>query len=78
MAIPIPSSHSSHSHSHSFISLAPLLFEFSRLLSIVPALFGTLWNLYHTVRPPHGSWGWSAEYAVSVLWVSAAQFSVTS
>ncbi|KAF8966745.1 N-glycosylation protein-domain-containing protein [Flammula alnicola] len=32
--------------------LTPLLFEFSRLLSIVPAIFGTLYNLYHIYRPP--------------------------
>lgn len=70
MSIPIPSPHP-HSHRQSFIALGPLLFEFSRLLSIVPALFGTLWNLYHVWRPPNGSWGWRAEYAVSVLWVSA-------
>ncbi|KDR72822.1 hypothetical protein GALMADRAFT_212843 [Galerina marginata CBS 339.88] len=32
--------------------LTPLLFEFCRLLSIVPAIFGTLYNLYHIYRPP--------------------------
>ena len=69
MTIPIPSQ-LSHSQRHAFISLAPLLFEFSRLLSVVPAIFGTLWNLYYMYRPPRGGWGWSAEYAVCVMWVS--------
>ncbi|KAG5643975.1 hypothetical protein DXG03_009264 [Asterophora parasitica] len=32
--------------------LTPFLFEFSRLLSIVPAVFGTLYNIYHTYQPP--------------------------
>ncbi|PPQ87003.1 hypothetical protein CVT25_009512 [Psilocybe cyanescens] len=32
--------------------LTPLLFEFARLLSIVPAVFGTLYNLYFLVWPP--------------------------
>ncbi|KAL0951991.1 hypothetical protein HGRIS_008645 [Hohenbuehelia grisea] len=32
--------------------LTPLLFEFSRLLSIVPALLGTLYNLYYLFYPP--------------------------
>ncbi|KAF8183631.1 N-glycosylation protein-domain-containing protein [Pholiota molesta] len=32
--------------------LTPLLFEFARLLSIVPAVFGTLYNLYHIYNPP--------------------------
>ncbi len=69
MTIPIPSPHSSQKQ-QTFLALAPLLFEFSRLLSIVPAIFGTLWNLYYTFQPPDGTWGWSAEYAISVLWVS--------
>ncbi|KIM44330.1 hypothetical protein M413DRAFT_379368 [Hebeloma cylindrosporum] len=32
--------------------LTPLLFEFSRLLSIVPAIFGITYNLYHIYQPP--------------------------
>ncbi|KAF9481445.1 hypothetical protein BDN70DRAFT_905242 [Pholiota conissans] len=32
--------------------LTPLLFEFARLLSVVPAVFGTLYNLYHIYNPP--------------------------
>ena len=27
--------------------LVPLLFQMFRLLAVVPAVFGTLWNLYH-------------------------------
>ncbi|CAL1702625.1 unnamed protein product [Somion occarium] len=50
-------------------SLIPILFELSRLLSIVPAVFGTLYNIYHIVRPPdRGNWT-RAEYFVSALWV---------
>ncbi|KIL57770.1 hypothetical protein M378DRAFT_87435 [Amanita muscaria Koide BX008] len=32
--------------------LTPLLFEFSRLLAVVPAVIGTLYNLYHAYNPP--------------------------
>ncbi|KAF8630556.1 hypothetical protein AX17_005368 [Amanita inopinata Kibby_2008] len=32
--------------------LTPFLFEFSRLLAIVPAVIGTLYNLYHVYNPP--------------------------
>ncbi|KAJ3970419.1 N-glycosylation protein-domain-containing protein [Lentinula raphanica] len=32
--------------------LTPLLFEFSRLLSIVPAFFGVLYHIYHIYHPP--------------------------
>ena len=67
MTLPLPSP---NSQKQSFLSLAPVLFEFCRLLSIVPACYGTLWNMYHVMRPPNHSWGWSAEYAVSMLWVS--------
>ncbi|KAH9829958.1 N-glycosylation protein-domain-containing protein [Rhodofomes roseus] len=47
------------------------LFVFSRLLSIVPAVFGTLWNIYHIVWPPSGPpspLSWRVDYFVSVLW----------
>ncbi|KAF9530117.1 N-glycosylation protein-domain-containing protein [Crepidotus variabilis] len=38
--------------------LTPLLFEFSRLLSIVPALIGTVYNLYYIFHPPsRDQWG---------------------
>lgn len=50
------------------------LFVFSRLLSIVPAVVGTLWNLYHLVWPPTGpgpsTLSWRVDFFVSVLWVS--------
>ncbi|KAK7681851.1 hypothetical protein QCA50_015198 [Cerrena zonata] len=52
-------------------SLIPILFELSRLLSVVPAVVGTLWNLYHVWRPPTGlgSPGWTrSEFMLSVFW----------
>lgn len=70
MSIPIPAPLASAAHRQSTIALGPLLFEVSRLLSIMPALFGTLWNVYYVLRPPQHGWGWRAEYAVCVLWVS--------
>ncbi|KAJ3508318.1 hypothetical protein NLJ89_g5825 [Agrocybe chaxingu] len=33
-------------------TLTPFLFEFARFLSVVPAIFGTLYNLYHIYAPP--------------------------
>ncbi|OBZ73184.1 hypothetical protein A0H81_06892 [Grifola frondosa] len=49
-------------------AVIPFLFEFSRLLSIVPAVFGTLWNLYHVFRPPDDSIRWRVEFFISALW----------
>ncbi|KAG6900089.1 hypothetical protein C0993_002937 [Termitomyces sp. T159_Od127] len=49
--------------------LTPLLFEFSRLLSIVPAVFGALYHIYCIYRPseaPHAPE--RVDYAVSALW----------
>ncbi|GLB42659.1 putative N-glycosylation protein [Lyophyllum shimeji] len=53
--------------------LTPLLFEFSRLLSIVPAVFGTLYNLYHVFKPPPPradvrSSPERVDFAISALW----------
>jgi len=56
--------------------LTPLLFEFSRLLSIVPAVVGTVYNLYHVLYPPQASSHHSTrkppperiDYFVSTLW----------
>jgi len=62
--------------------LIPLLFEFSRLLSIVPAFFGTIWNLYWLIWLPtaidtvsdSGGWGGRktpperADFFVAALW----------
>ncbi|TFK94485.1 hypothetical protein K466DRAFT_325456 [Polyporus arcularius HHB13444] len=48
--------------------LVPILFQLFRLLAIVPAVFGTLWNLYHVLRPPDGLNEWRIDYSVSVLW----------
>ncbi|KII84821.1 hypothetical protein PLICRDRAFT_117249 [Plicaturopsis crispa FD-325 SS-3] len=60
--------------------LTPLLFESSRLLSVVPAVFGTLYNIYHVYNPPippspHSSSSAACsstphriDYLVSALW----------
>jgi len=48
--------------------ITPLLFEFSRLLSIVPAIFGTLYNLYH-VYQPYDNGPERVDFAISALWV---------
>ncbi|KAJ7641524.1 N-glycosylation protein-domain-containing protein [Roridomyces roridus] len=45
--------------------LTPLLFELSRLLSIVPAVIGTIYNLYHLFFAPVPS---RIDYFVSALW----------
>ncbi|KAJ8516727.1 hypothetical protein ONZ45_g5995 [Pleurotus djamor] len=52
--------------------LTPLLFEFSRLLAIVPALIGTLYNLYFVFHGPDVYQPGKPEkvdYAVAALWV---------
>ncbi|KZP24006.1 hypothetical protein FIBSPDRAFT_857798 [Athelia psychrophila] len=50
-------------------ALLHLLFELSRFLSIVPAVIGCLYNVYHIFSPPAGS-GPAAgiDYFVSALW----------
>ncbi|KAJ7485138.1 N-glycosylation protein-domain-containing protein [Mycena galericulata] len=49
--------------------LTPLLFEFSRLLAVVPAVFGTLYNIYHINHPPSGSRAPERiDFFVSALW----------
>ncbi|KIY49608.1 hypothetical protein FISHEDRAFT_40842 [Fistulina hepatica ATCC 64428] len=51
-------------------SLTPLLFEVSRLASIVPAFVGTMYNLHHLRNPPE--WPRAPEridYFVAALWV---------
>lgn len=59
--------------------LTPLLFESSRLLSIVPAVFGTLYNLYRVYNPPNPNILIQSgnrrppervDFFVSALWVS--------
>lgn len=50
--------------------LIPLLWELARLLSIVPAVFGTLYNLYYVFFPPRNSVWWRVDFFVSALWVS--------
>ncbi|KAF9039328.1 hypothetical protein BJ165DRAFT_1416599 [Panaeolus papilionaceus] len=58
----------------------PLLFEFSRLLSIVPALIGTIYYLYFLYHPPEKGINWDdpirppperIDYFVTVLWCLA-------
>ncbi|KAJ6632487.1 N-glycosylation protein-domain-containing protein [Mycena sp. CBHHK59/15] len=47
----------------------PLLFEFSRLLAIFPAIFGTLYNLYHVLHPPSAPRAPERiDFVVSALW----------
>lgn len=58
--------------------LIPILFQLLRLLSVVPAVFGTLWNLYRFFRPPDGLAEWRVDYAVSMLWVRPSRFSTIS
>ena len=58
--------------------LVPILFQLLRLLSVVPAVFGTLWNLYRVFRPPDGLAEWRVDYAVSMLWVRPSRFSTIS
>ncbi|KAJ7301845.1 N-glycosylation protein-domain-containing protein, partial [Mycena albidolilacea] len=49
--------------------LTPLLFEFSRLLSIVPAIFGTIYNLCFVFHPPSGPRAPERiDFFVSALW----------
>ncbi|KAJ7471975.1 N-glycosylation protein-domain-containing protein [Mycena latifolia] len=49
--------------------LTPLLFEFSRLLAVVPAIFGTLYNLYFVYHPPSGPRAPERiDFFVSALW----------
>ncbi|KAJ6524433.1 N-glycosylation protein-domain-containing protein [Mycena vulgaris] len=49
--------------------LTPLLFEFSRLLAVVPAIFGTLYNLYLVYNPPSGPRAPERiDFFVSALW----------
>ncbi|KAA1470888.1 hypothetical protein DENSPDRAFT_756240, partial [Dentipellis sp. KUC8613] len=48
--------------------LTPFLFEASRLLSIVPAVFGTLFNVYHVWHPPADNKNTRIDYFVSALW----------
>ncbi|KAF7986865.1 hypothetical protein HWV62_12598 [Athelia sp. TMB] len=50
-------------------TLLHVLFEFSRFLSIVPAIFGTLYNIFHIFNPPANSGSAAGiDYFVSALW----------
>ena len=50
--------------------ITPLLFEASRLLSIVPAVFGVLYNLFNAWYAPINGKNAPIDYVVSALWVS--------
>jgi len=45
------------------------LFEASRLLSIVPAVFGVLYNLFNAWHAPKNGKIVPIDYVVSALWV---------
>ncbi|EIW52729.1 uncharacterized protein TRAVEDRAFT_134876 [Trametes versicolor FP-101664 SS1] len=49
--------------------LVQSLFQLFRLLSIVPAIFGTLWNIYRIYAPPYGDDALRVDYFVCALWV---------
>lgn len=49
--------------------ITPLLFETSRLLSIVPAVFGVLYNLFNACHAPINGKIAPIDYVVSALWV---------
>ena len=49
--------------------IKPLLFEASRLLSIVPAVFGVLYNLFNACYAPINGKIAPIDYVVSALWV---------
>jgi hypothetical protein len=49
--------------------ITPLLFQASRLLSIVPAIFGVLYNLYNAAYAPINGNISPIDYVVSALWV---------
>lgn len=55
--------------------LVPYLFEATRWLSVVPAVFGTLYNMHNIIHPPPSSVNvTSIDYAISALWVSRFHF----
>ncbi|KAI0248544.1 N-glycosylation protein-domain-containing protein [Lactifluus subvellereus] len=50
--------------------ITPLLFQASRLLSIVPAVFGVLYNLYNAWYAPINGKITPIDYVVSALWAT--------
>ena len=68
MTIPLPSLDPAHKQ-QAILDLAPLLFESCRLLAVVPAVFGTFWNLYRVLVPPDNTWRWRVDYIVCIIWV---------
>lgn len=55
-------------------AITPLLFETSRLLSIVPAVFGVLYNLIKAWHAPMNGKNVPIDYIVSALWVRHFDF----
>jgi hypothetical protein len=58
--------------------ITPVLFEASRLLSIVPAVFGVLYNLYHAIYAPTNAKITPIDYAVSALWAALTGYQCLS
>lgn len=55
-------------------AITPLLFEASRLLSIVPAVFGVLYNLIKAWHASMNGKNVPIDYVVSALWVRHIDF----
>ncbi|KAI0804659.1 hypothetical protein BC629DRAFT_1241975, partial [Irpex lacteus] len=68
MTIPLPSLDPAH-RQRAILDLAPLLFESCRLLAVVPAVFGTFWNMYRALMPLEDGWRWRVDYVVCIIWV---------
>jgi len=54
--------------------LVPYLFEATRWLSVVPAVFGTLYNMHNILHPPPSVHVTSIDYAISALWAILTGF----
>ncbi len=74
MTIPLPSLDPAH-RQRAILDLAPLLFESCRLLAVVPAVFGTFWNLYRALMPLEDGWRWRVDYVVCIIWVRGFDYS---
>ncbi|KAH9164696.1 N-glycosylation protein-domain-containing protein [Lactarius sanguifluus] len=58
--------------------ITPVLFEASRMLSIVPAVFGVLYNLYQAFYAPMNAKITPIDYAVSALWAALTGYQCLS
>lgn len=54
--------------------LVPYLFEATRWLSVVPAVFGTLYNMHNIIHPPPSVNVTIIDYAISALWAILTGF----